>query len=93
MGKMPVYYERAFPHGILGWEEEARDFGDPVVTRATRTHVLLTDYWNHNGADDGAWRVQVASIVLVAVNDLESMPRFRQMRPKYGGHVTASFKE
>ena len=48
-----VRFEKDFPYGVLGWEENEPDGG---VTRAERTHAILDDYWSHNGADDGAYR-------------------------------------
>ncbi len=47
-----IYYEPAFPYGIRAWEELI----GPKRTTAVRTHVILDDYWNHNSADDGAYR-------------------------------------
>jgi hypothetical protein len=49
-----ITFERAFPHRIVAWEEGASD--GSATTRAELTHAILLDYWNHNGADDGAWR-------------------------------------
>lgn len=51
---LSITFEQAFPHRILAWEE--RDDGGRAVTRAELTHAVLLDYWNHNGAADGAWR-------------------------------------
>lgn len=49
---LSVYYGRAFPRPILGWEEE----GPEGRTEAVRTNAILTDYWSHHGAGDGAYR-------------------------------------
>ncbi len=49
-----IYFEPAFPFDVLGWEE--RQEGEEGVTRAVRTHAIVTDYWSHNGPDDGAYR-------------------------------------
>ncbi len=49
-----IFFEPAFPFDVLGWEE--RQAGEEGVTRAVRTHAILTDYWNHNGPDDGVYR-------------------------------------
>ena len=49
-----IYFEPAFPFDVLGWEEQQE--GEEGVTRAVRTHAILTDYWNHNGPNDGAYR-------------------------------------
>tara|TARA_B100001750_G_scaffold134759_1_gene107220 strand:- start:3010 stop:3972 length:963 start_codon:yes stop_codon:yes gene_type:complete len=51
---LTVYFEPAFPFDVRGWEE--RQAGEEGVTRAVRTHAILTDYWAHNGPDDGAYR-------------------------------------
>lgn len=47
-----VDHHAAFPYVIEGWEER----GDGPTTVARRTHAVLTDYWAHNGVDDGAYR-------------------------------------
>ena len=49
-----IYFEPAFPFDVLGWEEHQE--GEEGVTRAVRTHAIVTDYWNHNGPDDGPYR-------------------------------------
>ncbi|HJL05915.1 MAG TPA: hypothetical protein RMH85_11295 [Polyangiaceae bacterium LLY-WYZ-15_(1-7)] len=55
LGRMlRVTFREAFPHVIEGWTE--REGPDAPVTRATRSHAVLTDYWAHNGAEDGAYR-------------------------------------
>lgn len=51
--ELRVRVARAFPYVIESWEE--RDARGPT-TRATRTHAILTDYWAHHGASDGAYR-------------------------------------
>ncbi len=51
--ELRVHVARAFPHVIEGWEEH--DARGPA-THATRTHALLSDYWAHHGAGDGAYR-------------------------------------
>jgi hypothetical protein len=50
--KLSIRFNRAFPHEILGWEETDRG----GTTRATRTHVLKTDYWARSGNDDARLR-------------------------------------
>lgn len=47
-----IYYEPAFPHVIQAWEETE----GPFRTTAVRTHAIIDDYWNHNSAEDGAYR-------------------------------------
>lgn len=49
---LTIYYEPEFPHVIRAWEESV----GPQRTTAVRTHVILDDYWNHNSADDAAYR-------------------------------------
>lgn len=49
-----IFFEPAFPFDVLGWEE--RQQGEEGITRAVRTHAILTDYWNHHGPDDDAYR-------------------------------------
>lgn len=49
-----ILFEPAFPFDVLGWEE--RQEGEEGVTRAVRTHAILTDYWSHNGPNDAAYR-------------------------------------
>jgi len=44
--------ERAFPYRIAGWiERQVRD-GRVLETRAVRTHVIRSRYWEHNHAAD-----------------------------------------
>lgn len=55
---LEIRFESAFPHGIVSWEERL-DPGDgqaPQVTRARRTHSIMTDYWNRNSVGDEEWR-------------------------------------
>jgi hypothetical protein len=47
-----IYYEPEFPHVIQAWEETE----GPFRTTAVRTHAIIDDYWNHNSAEDGAYR-------------------------------------
>lgn len=55
-----LYVERAFPHGILAFEEattsEIKQATPAQLTRARRTQVMLLDYWARHGAGDGAYR-------------------------------------
>jgi len=50
--KLVIYYEPQFPHAIAAWEETV----GPQRTTAVRTHAVMDDYWNHNGADDEEYR-------------------------------------
>ncbi|MEM9071181.1 MAG: septum formation inhibitor Maf [Myxococcota bacterium] len=47
-----IHAQTNFPHAIDRWEEEDAE----GTTRARRTRAILTDYWSHNGAADGAYR-------------------------------------
>ncbi len=56
-----IYYEPAFPHCILGWDDTYLDkpgTKTPVLltTRATRQRTLLLDYWRTHNNADVAWR-------------------------------------
>lgn len=58
--KLRIFFERNFPHSILGWEEtyqsgwgaKARE----LTTRARRTNTLITDYWTKNAVADSTYR-------------------------------------
>lgn len=54
--ELRVLYDPEFPHEILAFEERQRRGGQTEITTATRTHALVTDYWTHHGAGDGAYR-------------------------------------
>jgi hypothetical protein len=50
---LKIYFESAYPHGILGWEETAKSgFGanaQPLTTTAKRLGTIRTPYWQqHN---------------------------------------------
>ena len=49
---LAIYYETEFPHAIVAWEEKV----GPQRTTGVRTDAIIDDYWNHNSADDGAYR-------------------------------------
>ncbi|MEM7658436.1 MAG: hypothetical protein AAF399_20075, partial [Bacteroidota bacterium] len=47
-----IRFEAAFPHKILGWEEEQTSWGRTLTTTAELKETIQTDYWNrHNNAD------------------------------------------
>ncbi len=51
--------EREFPHRILAWEETEGNLNGsepPLMTRAVRTHTLLSDYWNKSAPADSVLR-------------------------------------
>jgi hypothetical protein len=58
-----VWFEPAFPHRILAWEEEQNALfnpgggeAEPLTTRAVLTRSILVDYWTRNGRGDAVWR-------------------------------------
>ncbi|WP_214606953.1 hypothetical protein [Hymenobacter arizonensis] len=58
---LSIYFEQAFPHRILGWEETYLDGpGTPqprlLTTRATRRRSIMLDYWRTHNNADVAWR-------------------------------------
>jgi len=56
---LTICFEAQFPHRILAWEEKILEgFRDPkwLVTRAVRSHSLVTDYWTKNSASDSTYR-------------------------------------
>ena len=48
-----IQFEEEFPYRIQQWEDTYSGRGGKVLTtRATRTHTIMSDYWNrHNNAD------------------------------------------
>ena len=47
-----IRFETAFPHKILGWQEEKTSWGRTLTTTAELKETIQTDYWNrHNNAD------------------------------------------
>ncbi len=58
-----IHFDARFPHEILGWEEECAQGGAPgapmLMTRATRTHSMMIDYWKHNRRADAALRAEL----------------------------------
>lgn len=58
--ELTIFFEKAFPHGILGWEETYAGLGGKrLTTRAERTAVLLTDYWKHHNPGDRGMRKEL----------------------------------
>ena len=58
--RLVIWFEAAFPHRIEGWEEHGRTHsGNPMVTRARRTHVLMLDYWNRHANRDRLLRMNL----------------------------------
>lgn len=54
---LEIAFEKDAPYRIAGWADEYPGFdGKPRRTLASRTHILLDDYWNHNGAGDTGLR-------------------------------------
>lgn len=54
--KLSIFFEVAFPHKIVGWEESYADgFGDKkkmLTTRAVLKETIRNDYWKHNTEAD-----------------------------------------
>lgn len=52
---LSIYFETAFPHKIIGWEESyASGFGQPrqLTTTAKRINTIKSAYWEKNGNTD-----------------------------------------
>ncbi len=46
--KLTITAEEAFPHKILGWEEQFTERGQSYHTKAVLDKTLYTDYWRKN---------------------------------------------
>lgn len=60
---LSIYFEDAFPHRIVGFEESYEalfnpEGGEPqrLTTRAKLTKSIMLDYWSRHGNDDAVWR-------------------------------------
>ncbi len=57
---LQIYFQSAFPHEILGWQETYPDrFGANkkiLTTKAVRKKTLWLDYWKHNSIADSSYR-------------------------------------
>jgi hypothetical protein len=54
---LTVYFERSFPHAIVGWEETYTDLAlgktkQKLTTHAERISTILIDYWTKHGNAD-----------------------------------------
>ncbi len=48
-----INFEKEFPHGIMGWEEEfVRSDGEKEITKAERKSIKIIDYWTRNKVED-----------------------------------------
>jgi hypothetical protein len=54
--ELKIVYEVDFPYKIVMWEEKVPGANDWLVTRGTKTHELLLDYWNKNSEADSLYR-------------------------------------
>lgn len=58
--KLKIMFEPKFPYAILAWEETyISGWGEnakELTTRAKRTNVLVTDYWNKHSVADSTYR-------------------------------------
>jgi hypothetical protein len=56
---LQIYFEPAFPHQILGWQESYPDgFGTNkkmLTTKAIRKKTIWLDYWKHNAVADSSY--------------------------------------
>jgi hypothetical protein len=56
---LKIYFEAAFPHQILGWQESYPDgFGTNkkmLTTKAVRKKTIWLDYWKHNSISDSTY--------------------------------------
>ena len=56
---LQIYFQPAFPHEIIGWQETYPDgFTDKkmLTTKAIRKKTIWLDYWKHNGLADSTYR-------------------------------------
>jgi hypothetical protein len=58
---LTIYFEQAFPHRILGWDETYLDRAGSktpreLTTRATRRRTLQLDYWRTHNNEHSGWR-------------------------------------
>lgn len=57
---LQIYFQAAFPHEILGWQERYPDgFGankKMLTTKAIRKKTVWSAYWKHNGIADSTYR-------------------------------------
>ncbi len=59
---LTIYFESAFPHTILGWEETyLSGFGNPekLTTKAKRINTIKSAYWGKNSNKDRAIRKEL----------------------------------
>ncbi len=57
---LQIYFQPAFPHQILGWQESYPDgFGNNkkmLTTKALLKKTIWLDYWKHNALSDSIYR-------------------------------------
>jgi hypothetical protein len=54
--KLSIFYQKKFPHQIIGWEEEFEEWGKPAFTKATLDKTLYIDYWKKNKNENQSLR-------------------------------------
>jgi hypothetical protein len=58
-----IYYAPQFPHTIEYFEETYPsgfgETGDPLTSKAEKTHRIMSTYWQKNGVEDAALRRQL----------------------------------
>ncbi|MEM7296774.1 MAG: hypothetical protein AAF391_00740 [Bacteroidota bacterium] len=60
--QLTIYFEKDFPHTILGWEETyVSGFGNPekLTTRAKRINTIKSAYWGKNSNSDRELRKEL----------------------------------
>jgi hypothetical protein len=56
---LEIYYESAFPHAIIGWEETYSEGGKMLTSKGERIKQIKSDYWNRNSNQDAALRTEL----------------------------------
>ncbi len=56
-----IYFERSYPHRILGWDESFPSMFDrqPRTTKARLSHQIRKDYWKYNRLDNQGLRAEL----------------------------------
>ncbi|MDN5203797.1 hypothetical protein QQ008_20570 [Fulvivirgaceae bacterium BMA10] len=55
-----IYFEKNFPHQILGWEEEYKGTGGKqLTTKAVQKKSMQLDYWRKNSPEDESLRKEL----------------------------------
>jgi hypothetical protein len=61
--QLTILFETSFPHQIVGWEERYKSGSGAgektLISKATRTHSIRSDYWNRNKESDSQLRQEL----------------------------------